>query len=304
MDLDLLVQQAAQAINAGDDAAVIRTVEALGVSAEQYAPAVWQVARYYAYKEAYGEAAEFFRRAVTLDPRLSSVAFRVGAHTITLRDVAGSTMPALVLEELGAGMYGLRERIFAPGDVIIDVGAHIGVVSILVAKRFPEARVYAYEPASSNFAMLQANLAANGVRNVVAVQAAVAGEPGTLELAWSPSQTAGATVAQSAEKREALRGEGWRTESVRCVTLDEVFATHGIERCAFLKLDCEGAEWGIVRRAAAIERVTAMAMELHIPMSRQAEGVPALQQAFIDILMSRSPRPETVVSSTVWSRFD
>jgi len=44
--------------------------------------------------------------------------------------------------------------------------------------------------------------------------------------------------------------------------LRSVFAMHGIERCAFLMLDCEGAEWEIVRR---------------------------------------SPRPETVPSSTVWA---
>ncbi len=61
-------------------------------------------------------------------------------------------MPALVLEEFGQGMYGLRERRFAAGDVVIDVGAHIGAVSIILAKLNPAARVIAYEPASSNYA--------------------------------------------------------------------------------------------------------------------------------------------------------
>jgi FkbM family methyltransferase len=303
MDFRQLLDVAATAIDLGDDDLAIRSVGLLLSQAPDHPSVLWQVARYHAYKGAYAEAAQLYARAVAGDPRLSSVAFRVSEHTITLRDVEGSPMAAMVLDEFARGMYGLTERRFAPGDVVIDVGAHIGAVSILVAKLHPQVRVFAYEPSSSNYAMLVANLAANGVANVVPVQAAVSGTAGTLELVWSPLQTAGASATLDANGRQALVSQGWSREQVRCVTLDDAFATHGIDRCAFLKLDCEGAEWEIARHARALERVDAMALELHLPMSRQREGMPALQQEFAALVMGRARHPETVVSSTVWARF-
>ncbi len=71
-------------------------------------------------------------------------------------------------------------------------------------------------------------------------------------------------------------------------------------RCAFLKLDCEGAEWGIARHAESLSRVDALALELHLPASRHGEGVGALQQEFGALLTRRAHVPATVLSSTVW----
>ena len=44
------------------------------------------------------------------------------------------------------------------GDVVIDVGAHIGCFSISVAQRFPQVTVVALEPLPSNFHFLQVSL--------------------------------------------------------------------------------------------------------------------------------------------------
>lgn len=302
-DSATLLRRATEAIDAGEDARAATALNELLQREPDHAEGLWQMGRSLALKEAYAEAAVHFRRAVERDPSLSHVIFRIGPHRITLRDVPGSGMPALVLEEFGQGMYGLRDRRFAAGEVVVDVGAHIGAVSIVVAKLNPLARVIAYEPSSSNYARLQENLAANQVANVEAVQAAVAGERGTLELMWSEVQTAGASAMLPESGKQALEGQGWKRESVACVTLDDVFARHAIERCAFLKLDCEGAEWGIARNAESLARVDTLALELHLPASRQGEGVTALQHEFAAVLSQRPRVPDTVVSSTVWMRF-
>lgn len=299
-DLSTLLRAATEAIDAGEDARAEQALAELLHREPDHAEGLWQLGRYHALKEEYLEGAAHFRRAVERDARLSHVIFRIGPHRITLRDVAGSRMPAMVLEEFGQGMYGLRDRRFAAGDVVIDVGAHIGAVSIVVAKLNPLARVIAYEPSSSNYARLVENLAANHIANVEAVQAAVAGERGTLELMWSEEETAGASAMLPDAARRALEQQGWRRESVPCVTLDDVFERHGIDRCAFLKLDCEGAEWGIAAHAASLARVDALALELHLPVSRRAHGVGALQQEFGALLSRHSPVPVTVLSSTVW----
>ena len=62
----------------------------------------------------------------------------------------------------------------APGSVFVDVGANIGYFSVVAADIVGEdGQVLAFEPDPDNFALLQANLALNGLeRQTEAVQAA------------------------------------------------------------------------------------------------------------------------------------
>lgn len=93
---------------------------------------------------------------------------------------------------------------------------------------------------------------------------------------------------------------GWSSETVECVTLDDVFAAHGIKRCSWLKLDCESAEWSIAAKTGVLARVDRISLELHLPASRQSEGGEALTREFI-ALLHRVPTPPTLtVASTVW----
>src|SRR5262245_10731234 len=73
------------------------------------------------------------------------------------------------------------------GGVCVDVGANIGIHSLLMSDLVgPEGRVFAFEPEPRNFALLEANLALNGVTNVTAVAAAVGDTVGTCRLALNP----------------------------------------------------------------------------------------------------------------------
>lgn len=295
-----LVDQGARAIDTGDDVAALESLaEALTLEPSN-AFATWQVGRYYGRKEQWADAAEQFHRAVRLDGSLSRVEFAVQGEVIRLVDVPGSSAPAAMLGEFSRDLYQLRSRTFHAADVVVDVGAHIGAVAIILARLHPAIRVIAYEPSTHNFAMLQENLRLNQVGNVVAVREAIAGEAGSLELLWNPLQTANASSMLSSTTRDARAAAGWEREQVRAITLDQAFDQHRIDRCAFLKLDCEGAEWEIVRHAAALERVVAAAIELHLPSSRQAEGAERLQQEFAALLTRRRRWPETSVPSIIW----
>ena len=60
-----------------------------------------------------------------------------------------------------------------PGDTVIDIGAHVGFFSVFAARKAKRGRVYSFEPAPQNFALLQKNVALNGIKNIVLHQAAV-----------------------------------------------------------------------------------------------------------------------------------
>jgi FkbM family methyltransferase len=261
---------------------------------------LWTAGRFLGLLGAHQQAAAQFRRAAQLDAQLSHVEFAVKGKTIRLRDVPGSTWAAEVLDEFGRGMYGLADLTFAPNDIAVDVGAHLGGVSIILAALNPHIRIIAIEPASSNYASLCANVKENGLMNVTAVNKAVMGERGEMTLMWSSTATAGSTIGLSDASVRAREQMGWSGETVSCVTLDDVFAEYGIERCSWLKLDCESAEWEILAKSNVLDRVDRMAIELHLPASRQAEGEEALIREFASLFERISPRPTATVASTLW----
>jgi FkbM family methyltransferase len=121
----------------------------------------------------------------------------------------------------------------------VDVGAHIGSVSIAVLLDNPEATATLVEPIPENLDAIRANLAANGLTDRATV---IAGAVGTNaitylfegdELAATNRYIGNLTVAP---KRGSTRIK------VRRVTLADLTADGPI---AALKVDCEGGEWAL-----------------------------------------------------------
>jgi len=77
----------------------------------------------------------------------------------------------------------LRRRLRG-GDVFVDVGAHVGVHALSVARhlqRLGDGRVYAFEPAADAAERLRATARANGL-DVSVIDVALGREPGTIDL--------------------------------------------------------------------------------------------------------------------------
>src|SRR5262249_5911071 len=71
--------------------------------------------------------------------------------------------------------------LLAPGDIFIDVGAHIGWFSTLASRIVqPSGRVIACEPYPANAVALRKNLALNGTGNVEVVESALGSHVGVL----------------------------------------------------------------------------------------------------------------------------
>ena len=123
-------------------------------------------------------------------------------------------------------------------DAIVDVGAHFGVYAVALGVLNPETPVYAVEPNARNAAVLQANLAANGIDGTV-IERAVSDGTGAIEFFEHPSAHNAHTTARPADAREFSTT---RTESI---ALSQLFAEESIDD-AFLKIDAEGEEGKIV----------------------------------------------------------
>ena len=109
------------------------------------------------------------------DPRLQSRTTQVDGLTFQYRNT--SEFHLLAHEIFEGGEYDFPCDTDAP--VILDCGSHIGLSIAWFKRRFPKARITAFEPDPQNFELLQANVAANGFEGVELLNVALSSERGT-----------------------------------------------------------------------------------------------------------------------------
>jgi FkbM family methyltransferase len=122
-------------------------------------------------------------------------------------------------------------------DTFIDVGANIGIYSVLIGALPRIERVIAIEPVRRNFNQLAANVFANRLDAKVDLYRTALGEMlGTAVIHIDPTSTGVSRldVATAARDRGAFR----ETESVSVARFDDIVALAG--RRVFLKMDVEG----------------------------------------------------------------
>jgi FkbM family methyltransferase len=195
-----------------------------------------------------------------------------------------TTLLATVQEVFTERAYTPEHFEIEPGDVVVDIGAHVGTFTLMAARAGAGA-VYAYEPLPENAELLRRNLEANGVMNVTVHQCAVGGADGT-----STFRVGLYSVGGSLDGIAPAHERG-RTITVRTVCLATVMAENGLERIDVLKLDCEGAEGEIIE---GVERVEKIVLEYHDGWSRLDHDalMRALQRAGFEVTIrpDRDPR--------------
>lgn len=183
--------------------------------------------------------------------------YGIAGIALSAYDEAGSETANRVAIELLHDTYGLERIPFAAGDVVIDIGAHVGLVSIYLAKRWPFLRIHAFEPHPTNARNCADNLVLNEVANVHLSPVGVSADRRPLILRSCPGNTGGATAVYDLPGADC-------SPPVPSVTLDDIFHTTlaPAQRCRLLKIDCEGIEHEILP-SPLLARVDYLSAELH-----------------------------------------
>lgn len=142
-------------------------------------------------------------------------------------------------------------RFLGEGMTFFDVGANQGFYTLLAARRVaPSGRVFAFEPASTEFEKLLKNVAINRYRNVQARQTAVGAFDGETEFyLCRDGRGSFSSCRRPAEDLRAVRHVLVR---VPMTTLDKLCAEQGIVRCDLIKIDVEGGELAVLKGASQI----------------------------------------------------
>ena len=138
-------------------------------------------------------------------------------------------------------MDALYRRFVRPGDLVFDIGAHVG--DRVAAFRRLGARVVAVEPQPALGRVLKVLYWRD--RSVVIARSAVGRLPGTTSLMINVDNPTISTASQdfmrAADGARGWEGQAWtKSISVPVTTLDALIGEHGLP--AFIKIDVEGFE--------------------------------------------------------------
>lgn len=119
-------------------------------------------------------------------------------------------------------------------DIFIDVGANIGVYSLLASSKINKGKIFAFEPSPKILPQLEENISLNNKDDrIVVIKKAVSQKNGFInfDINSSPDYN---HISYSSNKTEVLR--------VQSITLDKFISKNNLKRVKLIKIDVEGAE--------------------------------------------------------------
>ena len=145
------------------------------------------------------------------------------------------------------------QRFLFPGTVLFDVGANIGLYTLVGSRHVgATGHVYAFEPSSRERAILEQNVTRNHCDNVTVIPAAAADRAGTGTLRVAAGQHRGQNTLAPTFAYPSVSVA--REESVSLVSLDELWRAQTLRRPDVLKIDAEGSELRVLRGAMGLLR--------------------------------------------------
>jgi FkbM family methyltransferase len=139
-------------------------------------------------------------------------------------------------------------------EYIVDGGANAGYSTVFFASRYPQAKIVAVEPESSNYELLAHNTAAYA--NVTSVHAALWNRNMVLDI---ENPDAG----KNAFRMRTATNPG--SGGIQALTPDDILQSSGFPRMDILKLDIEGAEKELFAENSSVwlDKTEVIIVELH-----------------------------------------
>ena len=140
--------------------------------------------------------------------------------------------------------------------IILDIGANIGAFTRWAVKRWPGCIIHAYEPEPNNFKLLTATAQATDTLNCIHLyQLAVSDRPGKAKLFNMAFNCGEFSLFKQDSDREP-----------KGIVEVDLIPAKDLPKANILKLDCEGAEGGILNNLYESERLQefdAIMLEYH-----------------------------------------
>lgn len=199
-----------------------------------------------------------------------------------------------------------------PTDTVLDIGGNIGMFALWAAPQVPQGKIVSVEPNPTSLECFKLNVERNSLTNVTPVHAAAGPDGGTMELLYHPGWE---PLAYSSNVKppwfyansHAARFVRWllhrtlvgggHSRAIQRITapqmsLGRIMRDHRMDVVNYLKLDCEGSEFEILRHVEPVDwaRIERVAIEYHEygPGRKVGELMKILQDNGFEVELDRS----------------
>jgi 31-O-methyltransferase len=207
-----------------------------------------------------------------------------------------------------ANLYRRAARRLSPADVVLDIGANVGLASICFADVQPDLRIVAVEPSPDVFTCLERNVQAH-LKAARAVRAAVSDEQGSHDFVYYPNAPGNSGLYANHEKddeltRTYLRNKGIDDPTadgmirdlhqgipitVPTTTISQLMHENSLENIALIKIDVERAELDVLHGIGSRDwdSIGSIAAEVHDEEGQLEDFCSLLQQHGYELAISQ-----------------
>lgn len=203
------------------------------------------------------------------------------------------------------------------GDVVIDIGANVGLFSLYASTQASDVTIHAFEPLPRVADVLHKNLQAHGVRNTVH-QFAVSDTDGPIDIEYYPEYSIMSGLYTNPESDEDITRtvlkhiglqehadqilEGrFRRETLRVErrALSTIIREQKIDRVDLLKVDAERAEHEVLAGLSEADwpKIKQLVIEVHDIEGRLASMQADLERRGFKVTREKDP---TFVGTEIW----
>ena len=140
-------------------------------------------------------------------------------------------------------------------DIVIDIGAHIGLFALFASQFCKQGKIYCFEPIKENYELLVENINSNKIKNIIPFNFAVSKESDSVKIFLNDDYSG-----------HSMFLETNNFVIVKSKSLLDIFSENNIQECNFLKLDCEGAEYDIINSLPSdfLNKIKKSVIEYHL----------------------------------------
>ena len=147
------------------------------------------------------------------------------------------------VQEGDRGEVALMKKILNDGDVFIDIGANVGVFSLIAAAHNQNGQIHAFEPYSYHYNRLKQNVSINNFQNIAINCLALSDTHSKLDLFIPNTNNTG----MASLFADTDHYSNYKKEKVFVTTLDIYAKAKQLQRLDLIKLDVEGAELKVLK---------------------------------------------------------
>lgn len=141
--------------------------------------------------------------------------------------------------------YNFENINFKEGDIVVDIGGNVGMISIFLAKLYPFLKIYAFEPVRENYENFIKNIKLNNIPDgtIIVENKAVTKDGRTINMNINITNKGGSAISEIPAKHYYYQENN---NGINSITLEEIFKKYQINKLKLLKIDCEDSEYEIL----------------------------------------------------------